>query len=148
MVGQATGGTSLPSTVQSGGTQSGGGTVTLSCSVVSSGSGFDIQLSAQESGAQGGVLTIVSAQGQGAVTGTGTATVVAHFGNQAVGHYTQNNCTLSYTYNGDPVPSSAGPAVAGGRIWAHIDCPMAVDSDQTATCDAQADFLFENCTGS
>jgi hypothetical protein len=126
--------------------------VSLTCSVTSDGSGFDIQLSAEQLGTGGGSIAIAST-GQGTVTTSG-ATVSATFNNPMVGTYRQSDCTLSYTYNGSPVPTTAGPPVAGGRIWAHIDCPNAQDKAMTdpngnpITCHASADFLFENCSGS
>jgi hypothetical protein len=47
-------------------------------------------------------------------------------------------CTISYPL--------AGMGIASGRVWAHIDCPNAADLNVSVTCDAKADFLFENCS--
>ena len=64
-------------------------------------------------------------------------------------------CTITYEYDpfgttggvaGDqPVPTS--PPIAAGRIWGHIKCPNAVStSTPGVACDAEADFLFEQCS--
>jgi hypothetical protein len=47
-------------------------------------------------------------------------------------------CTISYP--------TGGMGIASGRVWAHIDCPSASDSEVSVKCDAHADFLFENCS--
>jgi hypothetical protein len=46
-------------------------------------------------------------------------------------------CTITY-----PNP---GMGIASGRIWAHIDCPNAINGNSGRDCDANADFRFENC---
>jgi hypothetical protein len=76
------------------------------------------------------------------------------FTRAANGSFTGSNCSITFTYNGNPVPVAGSP-VAAGRIWGHIDCPNAMQggtveirADGSTTdraCDAQADFLFENC---
>jgi hypothetical protein len=139
-----------PTTVGSGGADV-GGTVNITCSVNPSGSGFDVQISVVKSGQ--GSLTITSAAGKGAVTETG-GTVTVTWSNPTVGQYDQADCTFTPTFEGGSLPSGAGPAVAGGRIWGHVSCPMAQDQNQTlmngmfVTCDGEADFLLENCSGS
>jgi hypothetical protein len=65
------------------------------------------------------------------------------------GTYSQSACTLAFTYNGTSVPDS--PPIAAGRIWGHLSCPVAVGSAGAGggaaapQCDAEADFLFEQC---
>jgi hypothetical protein len=139
-----------PTTVSSGGADV-GGTVNITCSINPSGSGFDVQLSVVKSGQ--GSLTITSAPGKGAVTETG-GTVTVTWSNPMVGQYDQSDCMFTATFQGGSLPSGAGPAVAGGRIWGHVSCPAAQNQNQTlmngmfVTCDGEADFLFENCSGS
>jgi hypothetical protein len=36
--------------------------------------------------------------------------------------------------------------IASGRIWAHVDCPNAINGNSGHDCDANADFRFENCS--
>ncbi len=142
-VGAATG--TAPTTVKNGGSENGSGTVTVTCSVVASGSGFDIKLDAEQLGGGGGNLTISSPSGKGAVTESG-GTVQASFTNvtTAGGSYSESDCTLTYTYGGSPVPTQ--PFVAPGRIWGHVSCPMAAQNGTSSVCDAEADFFFENCS--
>ena len=134
-IGTATGG--KPSTTES------NSSVTIACSVHASGHGFDVSLSAVPTG-QGGSFTLTSPAGQGAVTVAGGQVDVNFGGTQAAGPYEQSNCTLSFTYQGGPVPDS--PSVFPGRIWAHVSCPAAQDQGGTDTCDGEADFLFEGCS--
>ncbi len=126
-----------------------GAAVKVNCSVDSNGSGFDIQLAAELDGMSGGTLYV-----SGKINATGTSTGLSGaFTTQGQTFNAMNSCTFTQTYNNGPLP--AGGAPAGGRIWGHIDCPMALANGQqgtgangqsiTRTCDAQADFLFENC---
>lgn len=67
---------------------------------------------------------------------------------------TDPGCTITYVY--DPGGSVGGvggdkavpdnPPIAAGRIWGHIKCPNTTTmSMQGAVCDAEADFIFEQC---
>ena len=140
-----------PTTVEDG-AQSAGATVNIQCAVTAVGSGFDVLLKVALEGSQGGSVTISSPTGQGAVTASG-GTVSGSFESASLGDYSSNSCTISYTYQGGPVPDS--PTVADGRIWGHLSCPAAQNTGSTVltpdggksalTCDGEADFLFENC---
>jgi hypothetical protein len=151
-IGVATGG--KPTVVQDGNSQTGGAQVHVSCSVTTAANGFDISLNASLGGPQGGSLTITSPSGQGAVTASGGSGITASFQSGNQGLYRETDCTISFTYDGTPVPDS--PPIAAGRIWGHISCPAAQSANgQTVTgpdggsqpvqCDAEADFLFEQC---
>jgi len=150
-IGVATG--SNPTRVKDGDTQSGSYQAHITCTVTPSGNGFDVSLNATLEGPQGGSITIQSPPGQGAVTTNGASGVTGVFQAANSGSYRENDCTITYTYNGGPVPDS--PPIAAGRIWGHISCPTATDSSQTTTghdggssdvmCDGEADFLFEQC---
>ncbi len=139
-----------PVTVSDGSSQA-GAIVSVACSVVPSGAGFNVQASATIQGVQGGSLTII-----GYVDASGGSNLRGGFtGLQGQSYDQATGCTVSYTMNGQPVPAT--PPVAGGRIWGHIDCVTAqatgvyrstADGGTTlAQCDGRADFLFENCTG-
>jgi hypothetical protein len=142
-----------PVTVNDGDTQSGSSQVHVSCSVTTAANGFDVSLSASMEGLQGGSLTITSPPGQGAVTESGGSGIRGTFQSANSGVYSENDCTITYTYNSSAVPDT--PAIAAGRIWGHISCPNAKNSGSTTvgadggatnvTCDAEADFLFEQC---
>jgi len=142
-IGTAT--TGKPTTVQDGG-NNGTGNVAVACKVTPSGNGFDIDLSVDQSGTQGASMTITSPSGLGAVDPTNGATgITATFTSYSDGGpYTSNACVITFDYNMAPVPVS--PPVAGGRIWGHIECPVAMLGGQPGKqCDARADFLFEQC---
>ncbi|HTQ44735.1 MAG TPA: hypothetical protein VMI75_18365 [Polyangiaceae bacterium] len=139
-LGTATGG--HPDTVQNG-ASAGGGVASVKCTVHPNGAGFDVTLSAEVSGPLGGSLNIgpdtVPMSG-----GQGVGVSVAG-GAGAVG-YSQTPCTLTYVYNGNPVPAS--PPIAAGRIWGHASCINAsstIPTGPTGFCDLEADFVFEQC---
>ncbi|HEX8796360.1 MAG TPA: hypothetical protein VF765_35660 [Polyangiaceae bacterium] len=131
-----------PATVQNG-ANAGGGVASVSCTVHPNGGGFELQLSAQVGGPLGGSLTIgpdtVAAFG-------GQALAVSIAGGGGALGYSENPCTLTYVYGGQPVPVST--PIAAGRIWGHVSCTNAgptLSSDPPGNCDLEADFLFEQC---
>jgi hypothetical protein len=141
-----------PTTVQDGNSQA-GSTVHVSCTVATSGDGFDVSLAATQEGLTGGSVIITSPSGQGAVTQMGGTGISASFESETYGTYREDDCTISFTYQGGPVPDQ--PPLAAGRIWGHLSCPTAQVSGQTVMspdggtqdrqCDGEADFLFEQC---
>lgn len=136
-VGEAT--TGKPATVLSGNDG-----VTMTCSVRASGNGYDVSASVTATGSQGGSFTLVSPPGTGAVTVSGGQGIQASFGSAAAAAtYQGNDCVVSFTYLGGPIPDS--PSVFPGRIWGHLSCPTAQAAPSTTSCDAEADFLFETC---
>ena len=136
-VGQPT--TGKPATVQTG-----NGDVTLTCSVRAVGKGYDVSASVTVAGSQGGSFTLASPAGMGAVTISGGQGIQASFGStSAAATYQESDCVLSFTYEGSPIPDS--PSVFPGRIWGHLSCPAAQTATSATPCDAEADFLFEQC---
>jgi hypothetical protein len=120
------------------------GNVSVICTV---GGGFDVSLSAAVGGNQGGTLTI-----NGHVTTAGGSNITADFTSNGAS-YSENDCTIGFTYQGSVVPSK--PPIAGGRIWGHLKCPSMTNPAQPKlvngmqvpeTCDGEADFLFDNCS--
>jgi hypothetical protein len=131
-----------------------GNAVDVVCTVATSGNGFDIALSATEEGAAGGSVVMTSPVGQGAVTQSGGSGITAGFESGSFGDYRETDCTISFTYGGETVPNM--PPIAAGRIWGHLSCPHAQQAGKTrsnpdggapvtVTCDAEADFFFEEC---
>jgi hypothetical protein len=126
----------------------GAGTAHVACSVSGGGSSFQITLSAAVDG-----MGSFSAYGMVDSMSGGTG-IIGNFTAAGNGTFRSSNCTISYSYNNMPVPVN-GPPVSSGRIFAHIDCPDAVNMGQSGlgadggiaskTCEARADFLFENC---
>jgi hypothetical protein len=131
-----------------------GNAVNVVCTVATSGNGFDIALSATEEGGGGGSVVMTSPVGQGAVTQSGGSGITAGFESGSFGKYLETDCTISFTYSGATVPNT--PPIAAGRIWGHLSCPHAQQAGETranpdggapvtVTCDAEADFLFQEC---
>jgi hypothetical protein len=112
-----------------------GHTVTATaCNVTGEGDGFQVNVS-------------VTLEGIGSFTANGHFTasqpvtpVQGVFQRQDTGSFSQSDCTATY-----PRPEMG---VAGGRVWAYIDCPNTKLPAQNRTCAAHAEFRFENCTGS
>ena len=111
-----------------------GATVTVDCRVTPSAGGFDVSVTTSKTGdTTGGSLHI-----EGQFTATGTQSkIIASFGKASIGNFSANDCTVQFTnqYMG----------VAAGRVWGVIDCPDASYPSQMRTCDATAEFRFENC---
>lgn len=135
-----------PERVDNGTTQA--GSVSLDCTVSPDGSNFNIEVSSsvktQLSGG-GGSMTVTGVVNP-STGGTGLHGTFAYGGVQ----YDDPNCTLVFTYMGNDITlQNDAPKVATGRIWGHVDCPNASSSGsgQNFTCDASADFVFENCGG-
>jgi hypothetical protein len=147
-VGVATG--MQPNTIQNGGSQA-GGQVSVSCTVHPDNGGYDLAL-------------FVELHGQGAMQVNSTSPVTTSGGQGVIGSFTHavggtaqtysaSDCTIAFTYMQEPVPNST--PIAAGRIWGHVSCPDAVGNSsfvvdggsQSNVCDAEADFLFENCGG-
>lgn len=149
ILGTATAG--KPTTVADQGS-TGDGTASVNCSVHPSGAGFDVTLSAATTGVHGGTMTIASSS---AITTQGGSDVTGSFYKASLdATYRDEHCTMTFTYSGSPV--SVSPAIAGGRVWGHVDCPHAVKSGggtmtgpdggpTDIACSASADFLFEQC---
>jgi hypothetical protein len=143
---------SMPTTAPDGAHQ-GGERVSISCSVHATSGGFLVELNAALSGI--GSITVFSDPTQGPVDPiAGGKTITATFESAQVGRYASTSCAITFTYEGGRVPES--PPIAPGRIWGHLSCPNAQRADilimtpdggvTNATCDTEADFLFENCT--
>jgi hypothetical protein len=142
-----------PDTVQNGGSQA-GGQVSVSCTVHPDSGGFDIDLSVELVG-QGAMHVYSTASG--AVTTSGAMGISATF-SKSVGSagqsFTASDCSITYTYDHNPINPNITP-IDAGRIWGHVSCVDAqANSDvilpdggtAPQTCDAEADFLFENCS--
>jgi hypothetical protein len=145
-----------PTTVADGAQSGDNGVASVTCTVHPQGNGFDIQLSVQVNGTYGGSLVITSPQGMGAVTASSSSGITAAVSSvKEADSFSATNCTITYEYMGAAVPVS--PPIAAGRIWGHLSCPQAVvqggqmttgpdGGPTTASCAAEGDFLFENCS--
>lgn len=109
------------------------GTASVSCSVVEAGDGFDVALSAQLTGATGGSV-IVTGRVLRNVNSPNITAALTRKGET----YAGKTCNITF----DP---AQGHAVAGGRIWALLDCPDAEAPSQQRICATNAQLRFENC---
>jgi hypothetical protein len=148
LVGQAA--TELPVTVHDG-DSSGSDVFSVTCSVHAVGAGFDVSLSLSDQGPEGGSVTITSHPGAGDVMASGGSDISATFAGARGEVARSSGCTITPTYQGQPV--SVNPSVFAGKIWGHVSCPDAMLTSEAgapdaagARCDAEADFLFENCS--
>jgi hypothetical protein len=133
------------------GQSSNGTPVSVDCQVSGDdSSGFNLFLSASYGTSQGALGTLLI---QGHVAGTTTSQQTGLSGsfldNISLGGITLAEAPSTGT-NADPgctiTYPNAGMGIASGRIWAHIDCPNALNGNSSKECDANADFRFENCS--
>ncbi len=128
---------------------SGSNSVTVECTVSQSGDGYDVQLNARLPGSSGGAFTLT-----GHVDASGGKNLTGFFSSSADA-YSSKNCTVTYTYNRAAIAKDQ--TVSAGQIFGHVDCPDAQTTGSTEvplpgggsapeTCDASADFLFQNCS--
>jgi len=110
------------------------GTASVSCSVVEAGDGFDIALSAQLTGATGGSVIVTGR----VLRGVNSPNITAALTRKGETYSGAKNCMITF----DP---AQGHAVAGGRIWALLDCPDAEAPSQQRICATKAQMRFENC---
>jgi hypothetical protein len=133
-------GSTYPTTLTSGNAGS-----NVQCTVSPSGDGFSLSLSATS---YTGTLVVTGTASNASPGQSGGSMLTGTFESTMNGAYAGTNCTLTYTFRSganDAVP--ANPPIAPGQIFGHIDCPAAqLNGDPTTTCDAEADFLFQNCS--
>jgi hypothetical protein len=127
------------------GTQS----VTIACSVHQEGDSFAINLRIAQGNVSSTGATTLTITGM-VNASTGGTNLTGDVSNTIAGNYSSSACTVSFGTPGAGA-SPQGPSVAAGRIWAHLSCPAVQSSAVTtqsgapSTCDAEADFVFENC---
>lgn len=110
------------------------GTASISCSVTPDGDGFQVKAHAELTGATGGAVTIV-----GRMTPSGDQTGISVALTKRGETFTDQNCTARFD-------TTAGQAVAAGRVWASVDCANAEYSSAQQICASKAQFRFENCS--
>ncbi len=113
------------------------GTTSVSCAVTSAGGDeFNVAASVALSGATGGLFRI---DGKFKATGDQSG-IHAIFSTRRSGNtYEQRDsqCTVRYT--------TSYQGVASGRVWGEITCPTAENPGAQTSCEAIAQFRFENC---
>lgn len=115
------------------GEREGSGSVAIACTVKANGDAFDVNASLQLTGAQGGLFRV-----QGQLKTSGQGTVSATFARTGLPSYSQTDCIVTYV--------TATQGVAAGRVWGTVTCPNAENASSQTSCEASAQFRFENCT--
>jgi hypothetical protein len=110
------------------------GSASISCSVTADGDGFQVKAHAELTGATGGAVTIV-----GRMTPTGDQTGISVALTKRGETFTDPNCTARFD-------TTAGQAVAAGRVWATVECLDAKFESAQLACESKAQFRFENCS--
>jgi hypothetical protein len=113
------------------------GSVGVACSVTAAGADqFNVSATVTLSGATGGTFRI-----DGVFKTTGEQdNIHAFFSNQAtVNSYDESDrkCVVQYT--------TPFQGVAAGRVWGQVTCPHAQNASAQTSCQAIANFRFENC---
>lgn len=111
------------------------GTASVSCSVVEAGDGFDVALHAELTGATGGAMT-VTGHVLRSVDSPGISAALTRKGET---YNAAGTCVVTFS-------TAAGHGIAGGRIWALLDCPNAEAPSQQRICATHAELRFENCS--
>lgn len=114
------------------------GVVSVGCSVIPTGSDeFDVDGTVALSGATGGLFRI-----NGKFKATGEQTNIhGIFSSRRSGNsYEQldRSCIVRYT--------TQFQGIAGGRVWGEITCPKVENTGAQTSCEAVAQFRFENCS--
>jgi hypothetical protein len=113
-------------------------TVSVGCAVTPAGNDeFNVAGSVVRSGAEGGTFRI---DGKFKATGEQTG-VHAIFASRKSGNtyeQTDRACVVRYT--------TPFQGVAAGRVWGEITCPKAENDGAQTSCEAIAQFRFENCS--
>ena len=128
---------------------SGAQSVTIACSVHQQGDSFAINLQIAQGNLSSMGATTLTVSGT-VNASTGGTNLTSDVSNTIAGDYHSPTCTISYSTPGAGA-SPQGPPVAPGRIWAHVSCPatenagITTQSGGPSICDAEADFIFENC---
>jgi hypothetical protein len=123
-----------------------GDPVTVGCTVHSTGSAFDVTLSALLGG-QGSIS--VSHANISSDTTQVNMNVQGSFARGNTGDFVESDCTFDFggqPTDLDPSKTAGAPlGVAPGRIWGNLTCPMIVNNEDGNVCLAQAEMRFENC---
>lgn len=114
--------------------------VSVNCKVSPNSTGYSVEATASYGNV--GSITITGQFNVASGASPGTQSNITGSFNDAVpggliAHLTESDCTVTFSKN-----SHMG--IAPTRVWGYIDCPHDTASNGTV-CDANAEFLFENC---
>ncbi|HEX3770183.1 MAG TPA: hypothetical protein VHV30_04935 [Polyangiaceae bacterium] len=123
---------------------SGTGAVSIQCTVAPSGSNFDLEVGAQGQGGTEITLT-------GTVSKSGGMVRMTISSDTKGVSFLDTACMLTFEYANSPITQTS-QELNPGEIWGHLKCTNAVeqggikdDNGDPVTCNADVDFLFNNC---
>jgi hypothetical protein len=129
----------------------GASSVLISCSVHPTGSdNFQVDLAISQGDVSGMGSSSLTVSGV-VNSSTGGTNVDGNVSTTVGGGYQSKTCNVTFTTLPGTGASPSGPPVDAGRIWAHLSCDGIQDPSITtqsgglSTCDAEVDFIFENC---
>jgi|HubBroStandDraft_6_1064221.scaffolds.fasta_scaffold69069_2 hypothetical protein len=126
--------------------------IAIACSVHQEGDSFAVNLQIAQGNVAGTGSTTLTVDGMVSASAGGT-NVTSDVSNTNSGDFHSTACTITFdtsSMNGTGAQPSTTP-IAPGRIWAHLSCPADTNMSVTtgsggpAICDAEVDFIFENC---
>jgi hypothetical protein len=126
--------------------------IQIACTVHQEGDSFAVNLQIAQGDVSSAGATTLTVTGMVSAS-TGGMNLTSDVSNTSAGDYHSTACVITFdtsTMNGAGAAPSGTP-IAPGRIWAHLSCPADQNSNITtgsgapSTCDAEADFIFENC---
>jgi hypothetical protein len=128
----------------------GASSVLISCSVHPIGSdNFQVDLAISQGNVSGMGSSSLTVSGV-VSSSTGGSNVDGNVSTTVGGGYQSKTCSITFNTPGIGAYPSGLP-VDAGRIWAHLSCDGIQDPSITtqsgglSTCDAEVDFIFENC---
>ncbi len=127
----------------------GASSVLISCSVHPTGSdNFQVTLAISQGNVSGMGSSSLTVSGV-VNSSTGGSNVDGNVSTTVGGGYQSKTCSITFNTPGTGASPSGSP-VDAGRIWAHLSCdgiedPSIAAGGGPSTCDAEVDFIFENC---
>jgi len=124
--------------------------IAIACSVHQVGDSFAVNLQIAQGNVAGTGSTTLTVTGTVSAS-TGGTNLTSDVSNTNAGDYHSTACAITFDTTKGAGALPAGAPVAPGRIWAHLSCPadqnsaITTQSGGPSTCDAETDFIFENC---
>lgn len=127
--------------------------IQIACTVHQQGGSFAVNLQIAQADVNGTGATTLTVSGM-VDPSTGGTNLASDVFNTKAGDYHSTTCNVSFDTSKGAGALPAGAPVAPGRIWAHLSCDGTQNTDITtgtppntgpSTCDAESDFIFENC---
>jgi len=122
---------------------SGTGATNVTCSVVPSGPHFKVSADVESASGSFTISGILPSSG----TAGGITASLEYTGAGSKVLYRGTGCTVALADSSTPgFPATAGPPIAGGRVWATVTCEdMTASGEAGHVCEGVVVFRLENC---